>query len=112
MNANCHCRNPNDMFDSLGYANDKQIFGDKIVPRTPNTKTKKRVISFMLEACHINGYQKLIIKTFHLNLPQCTVLWRSYKLPVELYPAHLQNKNAQRERKMVKTEKDFYALII
>ena len=40
------------------------------------------------------------------------MLWRSYKLPVELYPAHLQNKNAQRERKMVKTEKDFYALII
>ena len=42
------------MFDSLGYANDKQIFEDKIVPRTPNTKTKNKVISFMLEACHIN----------------------------------------------------------
>ena len=28
------------MFYSLGYANDKQIFEDKIVLRTPNTKTK------------------------------------------------------------------------
>ena len=54
MNANCHCRSPNDMFDSLGYANDKQIFEDKIVLRTPNTKIKNKIINFMWEAFHSN----------------------------------------------------------
>ena len=113
MNANCHCRNPNDMFDSLGYANDKQIFEDKIVLRTPNTKTKNKIMSFMWEAFHINNIdEEFIINAFYLNLPQCTVLWHSYKLLVELYLEHLRNKNAQLERKMVKTKKDFYALII
>ena len=42
------------MFDSLGYANDKQIFEDKIVLRTPNTKTKNKIISFMWEAFSSN----------------------------------------------------------